>query len=365
VSCSAQSLAPGSVVFTLTVAVDSQTASGTQIFNTATVAAENDVDESNNSATVSTTVVGSAGLSVTKTSSSPDPVMPGDDITYQITVTNAGPDFAAVSLSDPLPAHTTFVSMPEPAGWSCTTPAVGSGGMVGCSNASMGVGSAVFTLTVNVDPDTPNGTVLVNTATVSSNATDGNPNDNSATVSRGVITPTVISGTKTVSGSFTEGGLIAYTVVLTNTGGVAQGDNPGAEFTDLLPSSLTLVNATATSGVATPNVGTNTVTWNGGLAGGASVTITITATINAGVAPGTTISNQGTILYDANGDGVNDTTAATDDPATQPSGDPTSFQVAAGPPPAPEIPTADWRALIALGLLCAGLGAWRLRRASG
>lgn len=364
VSCSAQSLSPGSVVFTLTVAVDSQTASGTQIFNTATVSAANDVDKSNNNATVSTTVLGSADLSVAKTSSSPDPVMAGDDITYEITVTNAGPNVAAVTLTDPLPANTTFVSLLEPAGWSCSTPAPGTNGTVACSNAGFGVASAAFTLTVNVDPTTSNGTVVTNTATASSNATDGNPNDNSAGVSRGIITPPAVSGTKTASGSFTPGGAITYTVVLTNTGGLAQGDNPGAELTDVLPSSLTLVSASASSGTATATVATNTVTWNGALAAGASVTITINATIDSDAAPGTTISNQGTIAYDADGDGTNESTAVTDDPATQPSGDPTSFQVAGGPPVS-EIPTTDWRGLLALAALCAALGAWRLRRASG
>src|SRR6185437_11067174 len=37
--------------------------------------------------------------------------VPGGQITYQVVVTNGGPDDAAnVVLSDPLPAHTTFVS---------------------------------------------------------------------------------------------------------------------------------------------------------------------------------------------------------------------------------------------------------------
>ena len=100
---------------------------------------------------------------------------------------------------------------------------------------------------MNVDPATPNGALVTNTATASSAAADANPDDNSASISRTVLAPTGVSGTKTVSGSFTEGGAITYTVVLTNTGGVAQGDNPGAEFTDVLPPSLTLVGASATS----------------------------------------------------------------------------------------------------------------------
>lgn len=138
---------------------------------------------------------------------------------------------------------------------------------------------------------------------------------------------TTVTGTKTVSGTFSEGGTVTYTVTLTNNGGLTQGDNPGDEFTDILPSSLTLVSANASAGV-TGTVAANTVTWNGTLAPlGGSVTITITATINAGTG-GTTISNQGSISYDGNGDGTNEGAGLTDDPGTAPANDPTSFAVA-------------------------------------
>ncbi len=139
-----------------------------------------------------------------------------------------------------------------------------------------------------------------------------------------------VTGTKTVSGTFAPGGTITYTVTLTNSGGAAQGDNPGNEFTDVLPAGLALVSATATSGTPVATVGTNTVTWNGSLAAlGGSVTITITATIKAS-ACGTTISNQGAISYDADGNGSNETAGVTDDPGTGAANDPTSFTVASG-----------------------------------
>ena len=94
----------------------------------------------------------------------------------------------------------------------------------------------------------------------------------------------------------------------------------------MLPSGLTLVSADASSGIASANTGTNTVTWNGVIPAQDSVTISITATINSGT-QGQTISNQGTISYDADGNGTNEATALTDDPTVGGSSDPTSFTV--------------------------------------
>ncbi len=141
-----------------------------------------------------------------------------------------------------------------------------------------------------------------------------------------ILSPASVTGTKTVSGIFNPGGTVTYTVVLSNGGPAAQLDNPGNEFTDVLPSTLTLVSSSATSGTAVSVVGTNTVTWDGPIANAGSVTITITATINMGTS-GQTISNQGTINYDADGNGTNEANRVTDDPSVGGANDPTSFTV--------------------------------------
>ena len=140
------------------------------------------------------------------------------------------------------------------------------------------------------------------------------------------VVPPVVSGTKTVSTTGAVGSPVAYTIVLNNTGAGPQGDNPGNEFTDVLPSNVTLVSATATSGTAVATIGTNTVTWNGAIPAAGSVTITINATINAGTA-GQTASNQGSISWDADGNGSNDTTTPTDNPAIGGGTDPTDFVI--------------------------------------
>jgi uncharacterized repeat protein (TIGR01451 family) len=185
-----------------------------------------------------------------------------------------------------------------------------------------------------------------------------------------IVTPTAFScaavapavalqASKTVAGNFVAGGAITYTVVLQNTGSAAQADNPGNEFTDVLPPTLTLVSAAADSGTAAANTGTNTVTWNGALpAVIGQVTITINATINS-TAAGQTVSNQGQLSFDANADGTNEATGATDDPTTRTAGDPTSFVV---PAVIVQIPTLSTLGFVLLALLLLGAGLFQLRR---
>jgi len=148
-------------------------------------------------------------------------------------------------------------------------------------------------------------------------------------------------------------------VTLSNAGPGAQTDNAGNEFTDVLPPQLALVSATATSGTAVATTGTNTVTWNGAIAAGGSVTITITATILPSAA-GQTVSNQGTISYDADGNGTNEATAQTDDPGVTGANNPTTIVVAGGP--IVSVPTLSTLGLLLLGVLLAGLALTVLRR---
>ncbi|HRE00113.1 MAG TPA: proprotein convertase P-domain-containing protein [Ilumatobacteraceae bacterium] len=133
--------------------------------------------------------------------------------------------------------------------------------------------------------------------------------------------------TKSVSGSFDEGSEVTYTVTAANHLATATLDNVGDEFVDVLPSGLALVSASATSGTAIADIGTNTVTWNGSIAAESSVTITIVATVTA--SPGTVISNQGRFAFDPDRDGTSGDLRLTDDPATAVIGDPTEFTVTA------------------------------------
>jgi len=164
------------------------------------------------------------------------------------------------------------------------------------------------------------------------------------------------SGTKTVSGDLWPGGLISYQVVLSNAGPGSQNDNPGDEFVDVLPAEVDLVGASASSGLVTFDMASNTVTWNGLIPAYTSMLIEIVAVVGS-VAPGTLVSNQGTISFDGDGDGVNETQVGTDDPARPGVTDPTEFTVRQ----LQAIPTLGMIGLLILGGTIAVTGSALLR----
>jgi len=101
----------GSAVVTATGTLSSQ-AAGTLV-NTATLAMPagvSDVDPGNNTATDVDSVTPAADVSVAQVDA-PDPVLVGGDVSYTVTVANAGPAPATgIVLVDTLPPGTTFVS---------------------------------------------------------------------------------------------------------------------------------------------------------------------------------------------------------------------------------------------------------------
>jgi uncharacterized repeat protein (TIGR01451 family) len=140
-----------------------------------------------------------------------------------------------------------------------------------------------------------------------------------------------IGGTKQVSGQFVVGGLVTYTIVLTNTGLGAQLRTAGFQLEDPMPASLSFVNVSATSGIPSVISGTGTqVNWSGEIPAGGQVTITISCRVRAGIAPETVIANQATIHFDSDADLIDDTDVSTDDPGQPGANDSTAFRVGLG-----------------------------------
>ncbi|WP_305118995.1 hypothetical protein [Tahibacter harae] len=346
-----------SVTYTAICAI-SASATGT-LTNTATVTAPGsvtDTNPANNAATDSDSLGATADLAISKTDGLAT-VAAGGSTTYTIVASNAGPSNAAgATVTDTFPAGTTCT-------WTCagagggTCTASGSGTISDTVDLPSG-GSVAYTAACAISA-AASGT-LTNTATVTAPAgtTDPTPGNNSATDTDSVtVTPpggAMLSGTKTVSGSFVAGTHVIYTIVLSNSGAGAQGDNTGDEFVDTLPAGLTLVSANATAG--TVSSAGNTVRWNGAIPAAGSVTITIAASINANASG--QIINQGTLNYDSDGNGGNDAAAVTDDPFRPGSADGTGFVVVPVASPPLPVPALDPLALLLMLLGLVGL-AWR------
>ncbi len=292
----------------------------------------------------------------------PDPVSPGADLAYSIEVSSEGPDDVVnLLLTDPLPAGTTFRSLAAPGGWTCSSPGVGAGGTVSCGIALFPPGTAVFTLVVRVDPAAVLGSQVVNTGMVTADTVDRRPGDTVATATTTVLSPAEIFATKSVA--VMEDGTVRYTIVLSNAGPNEQRDNPGDELRDVLPPELALLSAGATAGTAS-SPAVNTVAWNGSIPALGSVTITVLAALVPGTPAGQPVSNQGTVAFDRDGDGVSESSGVTDDPAVAAGReDPTVFLAPAiAALPVPGIPALDGLGLALLALLLAGAGAAALRR---
>jgi uncharacterized repeat protein (TIGR01451 family) len=276
-----------------------------------------------------------ADVSVAQNDSA-DPVVAGTNYSYTVGVTNGGSGTnRLVSVQEALPAGASFISATG-TGWSCGH----SAGVVTCTRTpqagpDLPTGAApLITITVQA-PAAPG--LVTSTASVAVPAplSDPVPANNSDPETTQIVPngggASIGTRTKTVSGTFGRGTTATYTVVIGNSGPGAQNDNPGDELTDVLPAGVTLVSANATTGTTLATVATNTVTWNGAIASAGSVIITIQATVDAADATGGTLSNQGTILFDADGNGTNESTVLTDDPGVGGANDPTSFQVAPSP----------------------------------
>ncbi len=346
---------------TLNITLAAPNMAGALTDQSTAAAGTGDPNNANNTASATTTVLSPATITATKNVAGS--FVEGGTVTYTIVLTNSSnfdqqDNPASHELVDVLPSQLTLVSATDGASPGTFS---NSGNTVNWDGAIPANSSVTITITATINAGTALQTVS-NTATANFDS-DGNGVNEAVANSTGnssfvVVSPSSVgTHSKTVSGTFVEGGTITYTVIISNPSASAQLDNPGDELTDVLPSSLTLVSANATIPTATVDLPMNTVHWNGTIPAGGSVTITITATIKNGTGS-QTISNQGTVFFDADGNGTNESSVLTDDPAVGGVNDPTSFRVAG----VTEIPTLSTVGLAMLALLLLGGAMLILRR---
>jgi uncharacterized repeat protein (TIGR01451 family) len=240
-----------------------------------------------------------ANLSITKTDGVTS-VQAGQQVTYTITVSNAGPATVnGATVNDPLPANLGS------ANWTCapaSSCAAASGtGSISAVNVTLLSGASVtFRVTGTV---LPGATSLVNTATVAvpTGVTDPNLGNNTATDTDTVTTPVDLAITKT-DGLTTvgRGSLVRYTIVVSNLGAYAA---TGAQVADTFPTTnnrLTgpiawtcTVTGGATCGGAVTGTGNIGRTVN--LPAGSTITFTTTSGNLSATATATTLVNTATV----------------------------------------------------------------------
>jgi uncharacterized repeat protein (TIGR01451 family) len=291
----------GTIIFV--VQVNATATAGTVITDTATANSSNQAFGANSA--IATDVVAAnstqADLALS-TAATPLTVYPGNDITYIQTVTNNGPGAAStLSFTEAVPTNTTFASISIPAGWACTTPAVGATGTINCTASSLASGSSAnILIVVNLAP-TITAASITATSTITSSTTDPNSSNNSTSVTTPVLPVCDLSVTNTVNPTYaTDGQDLVYTQIVTNSG---PSNCASATFTEAIPTNTTLVLPfTSPSGWTCTTTGSISCT-NPTIAPGASSTFTVTVLVGASVPAGTQITDEaivGTTTHDSN-----------------------------------------------------------------
>ncbi len=320
-------IATGTFIYTYQALVTnvSGNQSGTTLVNDLDGSATGVSPDNDNAATV--TVVEPV-VTATKSVDDNTPHL-GQTITYTITLTNTGNATAFDTVfTDTIPAGLTGVAITGTtlnAGATEQTAAVMNGtgtNLTGAYDIPVG-GSVVITYTARVSTDTAiiggtfdgNDEIKTNTVSVTYSSLDGNPSeardgtdgvggsldDYAITTSTPItVVGADLSVTKTDAGATaTAGGTVVYTITVTNNGTDTANS---VVVTDLLPTSGTTFTSASATASYTENTSTpGRVIWNltDPLVAGASVTFTVTLTVNNPVPTGLEIiTNNVTVTYD-------------------------------------------------------------------
>jgi uncharacterized repeat protein (TIGR01451 family) len=291
---------------TFRVRVNAQVAAGVVISNSATVIAQ-ELSAPVASNTVTSRVAACVLLAITK-AANPTSVAPGGVVTYTITVRNDGNvNGTNVIVKDPgssvaglayVPGSTRLGSAVVPDGAGGTSPLIAG---VNVGTLAPG-GSATVTFQRVAVECTGAGTLIPNTASVTSDQTPTPLNSNTVVVT--ILPATILSITKSVAPtSAAPGAVVTHTIAVRNTGNVTATNvivtdpNPSTQFLQYVAGSTTVNGAAvpdAAGGASPLQAGLNV----GSIASCATTTVTAQFTVVDCPTPGSTVTNTASVRSD-------------------------------------------------------------------
>ncbi|MCF6213785.1 MAG: gliding motility-associated C-terminal domain-containing protein, partial [Flavobacteriaceae bacterium] len=268
-------------ILNITATVDAGTA-GTTITNTTGVGAgdQNDPSTTGDSLSAAITVLQNIDLVTTKTVNNASP-SEGDTVVYTIRVENPSlVDATNVSLTDVLPTGVTYVSDDASGAYVSSTGVWTVGSVLWEDNK-------ILNITATVDAGTAGTTITNTTGVGAGDQNDPSTTGDSLSASITVTNADLVTVLAVDNATPNEGDSIVYSIVITNNG---PSDATNVSLTDVLPAGVTYVSDDA-SGAYVSSTGVWTA---GSLSAGSSITLNITAMVNAGT-DGTTITNTTTL----------------------------------------------------------------------
>lgn len=219
--------------------------------------------------------------------------VPGEVVTYQIVVENAGEgDATNATVSDQLSPHLLFVSAPG----ATSTPAVGSSGTVQWTLASLtSQDSHEFSVTARVADSAPEG-ALSNTAHVTAGSQNKTSNSPNITIHRDpdVTLRKTINGPLETGVRVAAGSVVTYQLHYENVG---SGDASNVVITDTIPPEIIGTPSLQGGDTQSWNPTTRVATWNiNTLTAGAGSVVTASGQIDPALA-GSNFDNQASVTW--------------------------------------------------------------------
>ncbi|MEN2412276.1 PKD domain-containing protein [Flavobacterium mesophilum] len=235
-----------------------------------------DTTENDYASAITTPIVQSSDLSITKTVNNPTPVV-GTQVTFEIILSNNGPnDNTGIQVTDLLPSGYTFVGFNNSKGTYNPITGIWTIGDLISGNLE----TLELVATVNATGNYLNVAEVTAADLPDPNSTPNNgvitENDYASVSTTPIPQSSDLSITKTVNNATPLiGSTVTFQIVVTNNG---SNDNTGIQITDLLPSGYTYSSYTTSKGTYNPTTGLWTV---GNLLNANSETLQLYATVNA------------------------------------------------------------------------------------